>query len=35
MCDAGAAISNVEMALFELMGDAGHPKFREVTRLLK
>ena len=33
--DAGALISNVEMALFELMRDATHPRFREVTRLLK
>lgn len=35
MLDAGASISNVEMALFELMGDATHPQFREVTKLLK
>lgn len=33
--DAGAVISNVEMALFELMVDATHPAFREVTKLLK
>ncbi|MBY6204377.1 hydrolase [Halomonas denitrificans] len=33
--DAGAVISNVEMALFELMRDATHPRFREVTKLLK
>ena len=32
---AGVCISNVEMALFELMVDATHPKFRDVTRLLK
>lgn len=32
---AGAHPSNVEMVLFELMVDAAHPKFREVTRLLK
>lgn len=32
---AGAVISCTEMALFELMEDAKHPKFREVTRLLK
>lgn len=32
---AGASISNVEMALFELMVDAEHPRFREVTTLLK
>ncbi|MDT8438987.1 MAG: hydrolase [Wenzhouxiangellaceae bacterium] len=32
---AGVHLSNVEMALFELMGDASHPKFRDVTKLLK
>lgn len=32
---AGAQISCVEMALFELMGDAGHPCFRQVAKLLK
>jgi nicotinamidase-related amidase len=32
---AGACLSNVEMVLFELMVDATHPRFREVTRLLK
>jgi nicotinamidase-related amidase len=32
---AGACLSNVEMVLFEMMVDATHPKFREVTRLLK
>jgi nicotinamidase-related amidase len=31
----GVHLSNLEMALFELMGDAGHPRFREVSRLLK
>ncbi len=35
LADAGARISNVEMALFELMVDATHPRFREVTKLLK
>lgn len=35
MTAAGAVISNVEMALFEMMGDAGHPRFREVAGLLK
>lgn len=35
MAMAGAALSCTEMALFELMEDAQHPKFREVTRLLK
>jgi len=32
---AGVHLSNVEMVLFELMVDATHPKFREVTKLLK
>src|SRR6056297_166222 len=32
---AGVHLSNVEMVLFELMVDAKHPKFRDVTRLLK
>ena len=32
---AGVHLSNVEMVLFELMGDASHPRFRDVTRLLK
>jgi nicotinamidase-related amidase len=32
---AGVHLSNVEMVLFELMVDARHPRFREVTRLLK
>jgi nicotinamidase-related amidase len=31
----GVHLSNVEMALFELMKDANHPRFRDVTRLLK
>ncbi len=35
MSQAGVVISNVEMALFEMMRDAAHPKFREVSRLLK
>lgn len=35
MARAGAHLSNVEMVLFELMVDATHPKFRDVTRLLK
>lgn len=35
MAAAGIHLSNVEMVLFELMGDAGHPRFRDVTRLLK
>ena len=32
---AGVHMNNVEMVLFELMVDATHPKFREITRLLK
>ena len=35
MATAGVHLSNVEMALFELMIDASHPRFRDVTRLLK
>ncbi|TVR92313.1 MAG: hydrolase [Wenzhouxiangellaceae bacterium] len=35
MASAGVHLSNVEMALFELMVDAKHPGFRDVTRLLK
>ncbi|TVQ37441.1 MAG: hydrolase [Wenzhouxiangella sp.] len=35
MSQAGAQISNVEMALFEMMGNAAYPRFREVSRLLK
>ena len=32
---SGALPSNVEMALFELMRDAKHPKFKEVQKLVK
>lgn len=35
MAQAGVCLGNVEMILFELMGSAGHPRFRDVTRLLK
>lgn len=35
MAAAGVHLSNVEMVLFELMVDATHPRFRDVTRLLK
>ena len=35
MAAAGVHMSNVEMALFELMVDATHPRFREVTGLLR
>jgi nicotinamidase-related amidase len=31
----GVKLSNVEMVLFELMVDADHPRFRDVSRLLK
>jgi isochorismate hydrolase len=32
---AGGLLSNAEMALFELMKDAKHPKFRDVSKLLR
>ena len=35
IASAGAVMSCTEMALFDLMKDAKHPKFREVARLLK
>ena len=35
MLGAGVVLSSVEMMLFELMQTAEHPRFREVTRLLK
>lgn len=35
MEQAGVRLSNVEMALFELMENAEHPRFRDVSRLLK
>ncbi|PKL96468.1 MAG: hydrolase [Gammaproteobacteria bacterium HGW-Gammaproteobacteria-8] len=35
MESAGVHLSNVEMLLFELMQNATHPRFREVTTLLK
>jgi nicotinamidase-related amidase len=31
----GVDLSSTEMALFELMGDAGHPAFRDIQALLK
>jgi nicotinamidase-related amidase len=34
MQSAGAAISSVEMALFELMGDSRHERFKEVQELI-
>ena len=35
MRDEGANLSCVEMALFELLGTADHPKFREIAKLIK
>jgi nicotinamidase-related amidase len=35
MRDDGANISCVEMTLFELLGSADHPKFREIAHLIK
>ncbi len=35
MHDAGAAIVSTEMALFELLGQAGTPEFKQVQALLK
>lgn len=35
MKDAGATLSSVEMALFEMMEEAGTDTFREVVKLLK
>lgn len=32
---SGVISSSVEMALFELMGDAGHEKFKEIQALIK
>lgn len=32
---AGAVVTSVEMALFELLGTAGTPEFRDVQRLIK
>ena len=31
----GVGLSSTEMALFEMMGDAGHPAFREVQAAIK
>ena len=31
----GASISTTEMALFELLKDAKHPKFRDIAKLIK
>lgn len=32
---AGAAITSVETALFELLGTAGHPRFKDLLRIVK
>lgn len=35
MVSIGAKVTSVEMALFELMQTAEHPKFKEISRLIK
>jgi nicotinamidase-related amidase len=35
MLRSGAIESSIEMALFELMGDAKHPRFKEIQKLIK
>jgi hypothetical protein len=35
MACAGAGMSSVEIALFELLGTADAPQFKEILRLLK
>lgn len=35
MVSLGASITSVEMALFELMQTAEHPKFREISKIIK
>ena len=35
MQQEGAKISSTEMALFELLRDAAHPKFKQIARLIK
>lgn len=35
MKSLGAAVTSVEMALFELMQTAEHPKFKEISNLIK
>lgn len=35
MKSLGAAVTSVEMALFELMETAEHPKFKEISNLIK
>jgi hypothetical protein len=35
MCNAGAVLSSVEMALFEMMQTADHPRFRDIQAIVK
>ncbi len=35
MKSLGAKVTSVEMALFELMGTAEHPNFKEISKLIK
>jgi len=35
MQQAGAQLTSVEMALFEMLRDARHPKFRDILKLVK
>jgi nicotinamidase-related amidase len=35
MVRAGAQVTSVEMALFELLGEAGTPQFKTIARLVK
>ena len=35
MAALGVGLTSTEMALFELLGDAGHPAFREVQAIVK
>jgi isochorismatase family protein len=35
MRDAGAVVSNTESLLFMLLGDAGHPAFKAVSKLIR
>ena len=35
MLTAGAAVSNVESLLFNLMGDAKHPAFKTISKLIQ
>ena len=35
LTERGAALTSVEMCLYELMGDCRHPAFREILALVK